>query len=69
MLTIQFGKELTDTAVKINSAAPGYTITDMNQGKGTKSVEQASQIIIQLALLDENGPSGRYFEESVEIPW
>lgn len=68
-LTIQFAKELKDSPIKINAAAPGYTMTDMNEGKGIKTVEQASKIIIQLALIDESGPSGGYFEEEGEIPW
>ena len=68
-LTIQFAKELKDTPIKINAAAPGYTVTDMNEGKGTRTVQQASKIIVQLALLDETGTSGGYFEDAGEIPW
>jgi NAD(P)-dependent dehydrogenase (short-subunit alcohol dehydrogenase family) len=68
-LTIQFAKELKDTPIKINAAAPGYTVTDMNEGKGTRTVQQASKIIVQLALLDGTGASGGYFEDAGEIPW
>ena len=69
MLTIQFAKELKNTAIKINAAAPGYTITDMNKGKGVRSVQQASAVILRLASLDENGPNGGFFEDGGEIPW
>jgi len=68
-LTIQFAKELKNTPIKINAAAPGYTITDMNEGKGQRTVQQASQIIVKLAMLDETGTSGGYFEDAGEIPW
>lgn len=68
-LTIQLAKELKDTPIKINSAAPGYTITDMNEGKGRRTVQEASVIIVQLALLDETDTSGGYFEDAGEIPW
>ena len=68
-LTIQFAKELKNTPIKINAAAPGYTVTDMNEGKGKRTVQQASKIIVRLALLDESGTSGGYFEDAGEIPW
>lgn len=68
-LTIQFAKELKDTPIKINAAAPGYTITDMNEGKGNRTVQEASSVIIRLALLDDTGSSGGYFEDAGEIPW
>jgi NAD(P)-dependent dehydrogenase (short-subunit alcohol dehydrogenase family) len=68
-MTIQFARELKNTPVKINAVAPGYTMTDMNEGKGRKSVREASGVIVRMALLDENGPSGGYFEEAGEIPW
>ena len=68
-MTIQFAKELVNTPIKINSAAPGFTITDLNEGKGTRTVQEASKIIVQLATLDENGPSGGFFEDTGEVPW
>lgn len=68
-LTIQFAKEFRNTPLKINAAAPGYTVTDMNEGKGSRTVQQASGIIVRLALLDETGPSGGYFEDAGPIPW
>lgn len=68
-LTIQFAKELQNTSIKINSAAPGFTITDMTEGQGTRTVDQASKIIVKLATLDENGANGGFFEDNGEIPW
>lgn len=68
-MTIQLAKELKGTTIKINAAAPGYTITDMNEGEGKNTVEQASKIIIKLATLDVDGPTGGYFEEAGEVPW
>ena len=68
-LTIQFAKELKNTSVKINSAAPGFAVTDMNEGAGTRTVEQATKIIVELAVLDENGRSGGFFEDAGEISW
>ena len=69
MLTIQLSKELADTPIKINSAAPGYTITDMNEGKGKRTVQESSKIIVELATLDENGTTGGFFDDSGKVQW
>ena len=68
-LTIQFAKELIGTSVKINSAAPGFTVTDLNEGKGNRTVREAAKIIVHLATLDNSGRSGGFFEDAGEIPW
>jgi NAD(P)-dependent dehydrogenase (short-subunit alcohol dehydrogenase family) len=69
MLTLTFSKELIDTNIKINSAAPGYTITALNDFKGHRTVQQAAEIIVKLATLDENGPTGGFFDENGTVPW
>lgn len=69
MLTVQFAKELKNTPIKINAACPGYTATDLNGFKGTRTVQQASVVIVRLATLDENGPTGGYFDETGVVPW
>jgi hypothetical protein len=48
-------QELIGTNIKINLAAPGYTITALNDFKGHRTVKQAADIIVRLATLDENG--------------
>ncbi|QMV14143.1 SDR family oxidoreductase [Vibrio spartinae] len=68
-LTIQFAYELRDTSIKVNSADPGYTATDLNGHSGTRTVEQAAGIIIKLATLDESGPTGGFFDENGSVPW
>lgn len=67
--TVQFAKELGDTPIKVNSADPGYTATDMNQHQGTRSVEQGARVAVQLATLPADGPSGRFFDENGALPW
>lgn len=69
MLTLTFSKELINTNIKINSAAPGYTITALNDFKGHRTVQQAAGIIVKLATLDKNGPTGRFFDENGTVPW
>lgn len=68
-VTVMFAKEFKDTALKINAADPGYTATDFNGHTGPRSVEQAATIIVKLATLDEDGPTGQFFDENGIVPW
>lgn len=68
-LTIQFAHELRDTPIKVNSADPGYVATDLNNHRGTRTVEQGARIAVKLATLPADGPTGSYFDEDGVVPW
>jgi len=73
MYTVHLAYELRDTAFKINAVCPGYTKTDFT-GQNGGDVETAAQRIIHYALIDQNGPTGKFFSEESnpetgEIPW
>ncbi|SEN28633.1 short chain dehydrogenase [Paenibacillus sophorae] len=68
-LTVHFAYELKDTPVKVNSADPGFTATDLNGFQGTRTVEQAATIVVDLATLPDDGPTGGFFDENGELPW
>jgi NAD(P)-dependent dehydrogenase (short-subunit alcohol dehydrogenase family) len=69
MMTVQFAKELKSTGIKVNSANPGFTATDMNQHRGTKTVEQGAATPVRLALLPDEGPTGGVFSDDGPEPW
>jgi NAD(P)-dependent dehydrogenase (short-subunit alcohol dehydrogenase family) len=68
-VTVAFAKELAAFGIKVNSADPGYTATDMNGHSGYRSVEQAAAGIVWLATLDGSGPTGGVYFEHDEVPW
>lgn len=68
-VTIQYVKELADTAIKINLACPGFVATDLNGFRGHRTPEQGAATPIRLATLPDDGPTGGYFEDAGEIPW
>ena len=68
-ITVAFAKELAPKGFKVNAAAPGYTATDLNGYRGRRTVQQAAEIIVRLATLDADGPSGGYFDEGGPLPW
>jgi len=69
MLTVQLAYELRGTSIKVNSADPGYTATDLNQHRGTQSIPEGSAETIRLALLPEDGPTGTFSNAQGIVPW
>jgi NAD(P)-dependent dehydrogenase (short-subunit alcohol dehydrogenase family) len=73
MLTVQyakaFGRDTGTAHIKVNSATPGYTATDMNQYRGTRTVEQGARIVVELATLPDDGPNGGFFDDEGPVPW
>jgi NAD(P)-dependent dehydrogenase (short-subunit alcohol dehydrogenase family) len=69
MLTIHFANELKSAGIKVNSANPGYTATDMNQHRGPRTVEQGAATPVRLALLPDDGPTGGVFSDDGPEPW
>ena len=74
MYTVNLAYELKDTAFKVNAVSPGFTKTDLNNNQGTGTVEEAGKRIVKYAVIDQNGPTGKFFceetnPETGEIPW
>jgi NAD(P)-dependent dehydrogenase (short-subunit alcohol dehydrogenase family) len=67
--TVMLAYDLKDTAIKVNSADPGYTATDLNNHSGYRTVEQGAAVIIQLATLPADGATGSYFDDQGVLPW
>jgi NAD(P)-dependent dehydrogenase (short-subunit alcohol dehydrogenase family) len=69
MLTVQLAYELRDTAIKVNSADPGYTATDLNGHRGTQTIPEGAAETIRLALLPGDAPTGTYSDSKGIVPW
>ncbi|MGH9277951.1 MAG: SDR family oxidoreductase [Acidimicrobiales bacterium] len=73
MLTVQYALAFRGDPdmrhIKINSASPGYTATAMNQHCGTRQVADGARIVVDLATLAENGPTGGFFSDEGPLPW
>ncbi|MBX9645863.1 MAG: SDR family oxidoreductase [Xanthobacteraceae bacterium] len=69
MLTVQLGYLLRDSAIKVNSADPGYTATDLNGYRGSQTIPEGAAEAIRLALLPDDGPTGSYSDSKGIVPW
>jgi len=57
MLTVQLAAELYDAGIKVNSADPGFTATDLNAHRGRQIIPEGAAAAVRLALLPEYGPT------------
>ncbi|MDZ7881479.1 MAG: SDR family NAD(P)-dependent oxidoreductase [Mycobacterium sp.] len=66
-VTVQYAKAYPD--IRINAAGPGFTATELNCHTGRQSVEEGAEIIVRLAQISPDGPSGGFFDLGGSIPW
>jgi NAD(P)-dependent dehydrogenase (short-subunit alcohol dehydrogenase family) len=67
MLTIQWARA--HPRWRVNSADPGFTATDLNQFRGSQTVEEGTDAIVRLAAIGPDGPTGGFFSRDGRVPW
>ena len=68
-VSLAFAIELEKTNIKVNAACPGFTATDLNNFRGTRTVEQGAREAVRLALIGPDGPTGTLSDEDGPVPW
>jgi len=68
-VTVHYARELADTPIKVNGAAPGHVATAFNNFRGSRTPEQGAAIAIRLAQLDDDGPTGGVFDDDGQLAW
>ncbi|WP_037950136.1 SDR family oxidoreductase [Streptomyces sp. PRh5] len=67
MVTVQYAKAFPE--MRINAVEPGYTATDLNGHTGHQTVEEGAEIIVRMATVGPDGPTGGYFDIEGTLPW
>jgi NAD(P)-dependent dehydrogenase (short-subunit alcohol dehydrogenase family) len=67
MITVKYANAL--PAMRINAVEPGFTKTDLNGNTGIQTVEQGAEIIVRMAQVAPDGPTGGYFGAEGPLPW
>lgn len=70
-LTVFYAQALADDGVKVNALAPGLRATNLNpQAAAGGDPAEAAAGAIRLALLPDDGPTGRLFSwDGTVVPW
>ncbi|WP_433442110.1 SDR family NAD(P)-dependent oxidoreductase [Nonomuraea sp. CA-141351] len=71
-LTVQYAKELRKDGILVNAAAPGACATDFSKDlpyKITRTAADGAAIIIRLATLGPDGPTGGFYDDEGIVPW
>ena len=69
MFTVDLAYDLRETRIKVNSACPGFTATDMTNYQAPQTVEEGAIAIVRLAQLPEDGPTGSFIHKDGTYPW
>ena len=67
--TVTLAKELADTAIKVNSADPGWCRTELGGDQAPLEPGEGARSILRLALLPDDGPSGGFFHDEESVRW
>jgi NAD(P)-dependent dehydrogenase (short-subunit alcohol dehydrogenase family) len=67
--TVHLAYELRETAIKVNSAHPGFVKTALHGVDAPMSPEEGARTSVRLALLDRDGPTGSFFHGEELLPW
>jgi len=68
MLTVQYAKALPE--IKFNAVEPGFTATELTPFSGAgQSVEKGAEVIVRMATIGKDGPTGTFQEGDGELRW
>jgi NAD(P)-dependent dehydrogenase (short-subunit alcohol dehydrogenase family) len=71
--TIALSKALADTSIKVNSVCPGWVQTDLggpeNRAAAPTTADEAAQIVVDMASIADDGPTGRFVDRDGTVAW
>ena len=69
MLTVQYARAVPE--IRINAVEPGYTATELGGGPNPhgRPVEVSARIIVRMATIGGDGPTGTFQEDAGELGW
>ncbi|RPF19923.1 SDR family NAD(P)-dependent oxidoreductase [Myceligenerans xiligouense] len=68
MLTVQYAKA--HPGIRFNALEPGTTATDMTAAFGIgRAPEESAAVVVRLATLDADGPTGTFQDEFGQLAW
>ncbi len=68
-LTVQYANELRKDGILVNAADPGFVATDVNDHTGYLTPAQGAAVVVRLATIGADGPTGGFFSADGPVPW
>jgi NAD(P)-dependent dehydrogenase (short-subunit alcohol dehydrogenase family) len=59
-MTVAMAIELESSGIKVNAVSPGFTKTNLNEYRGTETVEEGAAEAVRVALLGPDGATGTF---------
>jgi NAD(P)-dependent dehydrogenase (short-subunit alcohol dehydrogenase family) len=72
MLTVQYAKALSRDGILVNAVAPGACDTDFTKGlpfRVTRTAADGAAVVVRLATLGRESPTGGFFDDRGKVPW
>ncbi|BBM03592.1 SDR family oxidoreductase [Microbulbifer sp. GL-2] len=69
MFTVSLSQSLAETGIKVNSAHPGWVKTDLGTSAAPMEVTDGASTVVDLALIDNDGPNGQFVHLGEAQPW
>ena len=67
--TVLFALALKKDGIKVNAVSPGLVNTGLSHHMGTRTPADAAGTIVKFATIDDDGPTGGFFNEKGSLPW
>lgn len=67
MVTVQYAKAFPH--IRINAVDPGFTKTDLNGNTGTQTVAEGAEVVVRMAQIAADGPTGSFVNRDGAVPW
>jgi NAD(P)-dependent dehydrogenase (short-subunit alcohol dehydrogenase family) len=67
MLTIQYAKAY--PRWRVNAVTPGLTATEFTPRQAGWSVSEGAEVIVRMATVGSDGPTGTFVEQAGTVPW
>jgi NAD(P)-dependent dehydrogenase (short-subunit alcohol dehydrogenase family) len=71
--TIALSKLLADTPIKVNSVCPGWVQTDLggpeNRAAAPTTADEAARIVVEMASIRADGPTGAFVDRAGVVAW
>jgi NAD(P)-dependent dehydrogenase (short-subunit alcohol dehydrogenase family) len=72
-ITVALAKLLHDSPIKVNSICPGWVQTDLggpdNRAAAPLTAEEAAPIVVEMASIPDDGPSGQFVDRDGPVAW